>query len=119
MTGRIELAHCTVPLSMVSSYELHTHFESGIGVGIAGTLPPGPVTLLRLGGPALDRLWCVDGEALPTVARDGRCRTQLDVLVDPTAVGDLLDHPLGNHLVLLSGHHAQRMSRWFADMLPV
>ncbi len=119
VTGRIELAHCTVPLSMVSSYELDTHFESGIGVGIAGTLPPGPVTLLRLGGPALDRLWCVDGEALPTAARDGRCRTQLDVLVDPTAVGDLLDHPLGNHLVLLSGHHAQRMSRWFADMLPV
>ncbi|MGB8861454.1 MAG: hypothetical protein WCC60_19510 [Ilumatobacteraceae bacterium] len=117
-TGRIELAHCTVPLSMVRSYELDTHFESGIGVGIAGELPPGPVTLLRLGGRALELLWCVDGEAVPTTPREGRCRTQLDVVVDPEAVGELLDHPLGNHLVLVPGHHAQHLRRWFTDMLP-
>lgn len=40
-SGVIELAHCTVPLSLVSGYELHTHFESGLGVGISGDLPPG------------------------------------------------------------------------------
>lgn len=117
-TGRIELAHCTVPLSMVCNYELHTHFESGLGVGIAGELPPGPVTLLRLGGLALERLWCFDGEALQTAPRNDRCRTQVDVMVEPSAVGEMLDHPLGNHLVLVPGHHARRMRRWFADMLP-
>lgn len=116
-TGHIELAHCTVPLSMVHDYELHTHFESGLGVGISGQLPPGPVTVLRLGGMALEQLWCFDGEALPTTPRDGRCRTQVDVKVDPTAVGELLDHPLGNHLVLLPGHHAQHMRRWFTELL--
>lgn len=117
-TGRIEFAHCTVPLSMVRSYELHTHFERGLGVGIAGELPPGPVTLLRLGGTMLEQLWCFDGEALPTTPRNDRCRTQLDVVVSPAAVGELLDHPLGNHLVLVPGHHAVRLRRWFADMLP-
>lgn len=37
--------------------------------------------------------------------------------VDPAAVGELLDHPLGNHLVLLPGHHAQQMRRWFTELL--
>ncbi|MDO8364649.1 MAG: hypothetical protein Q7V88_17295 [Actinomycetota bacterium] len=116
-TGVIELAHCTVPLSLVEGYELATHFESGIGVGIAGTLPAGPVTLLRLGGDELQHLWCVDGEALPTVPRAGRCRTQLDVHVAPEAVGELLDRPLGNHLVTLAGHHAQHLRRWWHDLI--
>jgi L-fucose isomerase-like protein len=116
-TGRIELAHCTVPLSMTESYELTTHFESGIGVGIAGALPPGPVTLLRLGGKGLEQLWCEDGEAVATTPRAGRCRTQLDIVVDGAAVGDLLDHPLGNHLVMITGHHAADLRRWFDTML--
>ena len=29
------LAHCTVPRSLVASYGLRSHFESGLGVGIA------------------------------------------------------------------------------------
>jgi len=116
-TGIIELAHCTVPLDLVDSYELHTHFESGLGVGIAGHLPAGPVTLVRLGGNELEKMWCVDGTALPTTPRAGRCRTQLDVKVDPAAVGELLDHPLGNHLVVVPGHHAAEAWAWWRAMI--
>lgn len=116
-TGVLELAHCTVPLSMVSGYELRTHFESGLGVGIDGELASGPVTLVRLGGQALERLWCVDGEALPTVPRPQRCRTQLDVRIEPSAVAEVLAHPLGNHVVVVRGHHAARLRRWHASML--
>lgn len=116
-TGVIELAHCTVPLSLVESFTLETHFESGIGVGIAGVIPPGPVTVVRLGGRELELLWCVDGEALPTTPRDGRCRTQLDVRVDPADAGRLLDHPLGNHLVVIPGHHAADMRAWWSEII--
>lgn len=116
-TGVIELAHCTVPLDLVDSYELHTHFESGLGVGIAGHLPAGPVTLVRLGGVELERLWCVDGVALPTERRDGRCRTQLDVQIDPTVAAELLDHPLGNHIVTIVGHHAEAVRAWWRAMI--
>ena len=49
------LAHCTVPRSLVESYRLRSHFESGLGVGIQGALPAGPVTLLRIGGKKMDR----------------------------------------------------------------
>jgi L-fucose isomerase-like protein len=115
--GVIELAHCTVPLSLTTSYELHTHFESGQGVGIAGQIPTGPVTVLRLGGDGLEQLWCVDGIALATTARRDRCRTQLDVRVDPSAAAELLDRPLGNHLIVVNGHHALRMRRWRSTML--
>lgn len=116
-TGLIELAHCTVPLSMVSGYRLDTHFESNLGVAVVGELPAGPITLLRLGGEELEHLWCVDGEALPTTPRAGRCRTQLDVRVDPAAVGELLDHPLGNHLVVVYGHHASELRAWWQEMV--
>jgi hypothetical protein len=29
-------------------------------------------------------------------------------------VGDLLTHPLGNHLVLATGHHEQRLRAWWS-----
>jgi L-fucose isomerase-like protein len=115
--GIVELAHCTVPLSLVESYRLETHFESDLGVGIVGELPPGPVTVLRLGGDELQYLWCADGEALLTAPREQRCRTQLDVRIPPASAGELLDHPLGNHLVVLYGHHAAHLRAWWAEMI--
>ncbi len=116
-SGVVELAHCTVPLSLVDSYELRTHFESGLGVGIAGALPAGPVTVLRLGGDELEKLWVADGEALPTPSRPGRCRTQLDVRIEPAAAASLLADPLGNHLVMIAGHHAQECTRWWKELI--
>lgn len=116
-TGIIELAHCTVALSMVEGYRLDTHFESNVGVGIAGELPPGPVTVVRLGGPELELLWCEDGTALFTTPRPERCRTQLDVQVRPEAAAQLLDDPLGNHLVVIYGHHASHLRAWWREMI--
>ena len=116
-SGVVELAHCTVALSMVEGYRLDTHFESNLGVGITGELPPGPVTVVRLGGESLDQLWCEDGTALFTTPRAERCRTQLDVQVPPAAAAELLDHPLGNHLVVVYGHHAQHLRAWWQEMI--
>jgi L-fucose isomerase-like protein len=116
-TGIIELAHCTVPRSLVTGYDLRSHFESGLGVAIAGELPPGPVTLFRLGGAELELLWCAEGEALATDPRPDRCRTQLDVQVPPARAAELLAHPLGNHLVMVNGHHADRLTAWWRTMI--
>ena len=117
VTGVVELAHCTVPLSLVQGYRLATHFESGVGVALVGELPAGPVTMVRLGGDALQHLWCADGEAVLTTPRPDRCRTQLDVHIDPTAAGEVLDHPLGNHVVVLYGHHAATLRAWWQEMI--
>ena len=109
LTGQLRLAHCTVPRSLLSGWELRSHFESGLGVALAGEIPPGPVTLLRLGGRRLDSVFLAEGEALPTPRREDLCRTQLDVRLEPGAVAELLERPLGNHLVLVPGHVAARL----------
>lgn len=107
------LAHCTVPRSLVSSYGLRSHFESGLGVGIQGTLPNGPVTLLRIGGHEMDRLWLAEGEILRSGNAENLCRTQAEIRLSKGGdVTDLLRTPLGNHMVLVSGHHHDRIERW-------
>lgn len=107
------LAHCTVPRTLVQSYRLRSHFESGLGVGIQGALPAGPITLLRIGGRKLDRLWLAEGEILRTGAAENLCRTQVEIQLDTGgSVTDLLHSPLGNHLVLVFGHHLARLRSW-------
>lgn len=104
-SGGIRLAHCTIPFGLVGTYAFKTHFESGIGLGIDGTLPRGPVTLLRLGGTDLREWWCAEGELVADAHEEGQCRTQALVQVAPEEVQLLLAHPLGNHIVLALGHH--------------
>ncbi len=107
------LAHCTVPRTLVESYRLRSHFESGLGVGIQGKLSEGPVTLLRIGGKGLDRVWLAEGEILQSGNAENLCRTQVEIrLTHGGKVTDLLRAPLGNHLVLAPGHHIDRLERW-------
>jgi L-fucose isomerase-like protein len=110
---RLLLAHCTVAPSLVGDVELHTHFESGLGIGLRGRFAPGPVTLLRLGGPALDRCWIAEGEIEHAGESDDLCRTQVTVHLDGGAAGAVLDAPLGNHVVLFLGRHRARVERWW------
>lgn len=113
-SNKLWLAHCTVPRTLVESYRLRSHFESGLGVGIQGTLPTGPVTLLRIGGKEMDRLWLAEGEILRSGNAENLCRTQVGIhLSRGGTVTDLLRAPLGNHLVLVFGHHLHRLQSWY------
>ncbi len=101
------LAHCTVPRSIIKEYNLRSHFESGIGVGIQGTLENGKVTLLRVGGERMEKLWIAEGKIIHTGNSEHLCRTQVEIKLSSGNVADLLTNPLGNHLILLKGHHAK------------
>jgi L-fucose isomerase-like protein len=107
------LAHCTVAPRMVKAIELHTHFESGLGIGLRGNFPPGSVTLLRLGGPDLGRVWIAEGEIERAGDADDLCRTQVSVRLDGVRARSLLESPLGNHLVLFHGRHRAQVERWW------
>jgi L-fucose isomerase-like protein len=111
------LAHCTVPRRIVQDYGLRSHFESGLGVGIQGTLPNGPVTLLRIGGTAMDKIWLAEGEILQAGDAENLCRTQAEVRLTHGKVQDLLHAPLGNHLILVKGHHTDRLRAWWETMI--
>jgi len=114
--GKIHLAHCTCPLSLAAGYGVRSHFESGIGVGIAAKIPPGPCTVFRLGGERLDRLFIREGQIEETPTREDRCRTQVAVAVDGP-IDTLLTEPLGNHHILLPGRHKETIERFFTRFL--
>jgi L-fucose isomerase-like protein len=108
------LAHCTVPGTLAERYRLRSHFESGLGVGIQGALSSGPVTLLRIGGKEMERLWLAEGEILRSGEAENLCRTQAEIhLRRGGTASDLLRAPLGNHLVLAPGHHLNRLRSWW------
>jgi len=110
----LRMAHCTVPLQLATDFLLRSHFESGLGVSIQGLLKNGPITLARVGGRNLDRIWLSEGNIIETEPDDRLCRTQVDVqLTESEPVSALLDSPLGNHLVLTAGHHAGRLRKWW------
>jgi L-fucose isomerase-like protein len=111
--NELVLAHCTVAPSMVDSFALDTHFESGMGVGISGQFAAQPITLIRLGGADLDECWIAEGDIISTGDDADLCRTQVTIAVSTGDVGDLLTHPLGNHLVLAAGHHERRLRSWW------
>ena len=108
-TGEILFAHCTIPFDMIDRYELDTHFESGIGVGIRGYVPEGPVTICKLAGD-LSRAFVAEGELLRCQAKPDLCRTQLVVrLADPSQTSYFLTNPIGNHHVVVPGHYADAL----------
>lgn len=115
--GILSLAHCTVPRSVSGAYRLRSHFESGLGVGIQGTMPTGPVTLVRIGGARMERLRAIDGVLLRNTDHPDLCRTQVEVEVGRAALRELLAEPLGNHLVVVAGHHATALRRWHGTMI--
>lgn len=109
----ILLAHCTIARSLVRSYKLRTHFESGLGVAIDGEVDAHEVTLVRIGGRDLEQLWVAEAEVLPAPHEEDLCRTQLSVHLDRGVADDLLRAPLGNHVVVVPGRHSERISAWW------
>jgi hypothetical protein len=62
----------------------------------------------------MDRLWLAEGEVLNSGNADNLCRTQVEVrLSKGGSVTDLLHAPLGNHLVMVRGHHMEDLQRWW------
>jgi len=113
---RLILAHCTAPLSLVASYRLRTHFESGLGLAVAGRVRPGPYTLVRFGGKGLEEGFFVEGSVLPEHPdREDLCRTQVAFKMSKGALARLLREPLGNHHVLIPGRHREVLAA-FRDL---
>lgn len=104
-TGELLFAHCTIPFNMVEHYELDTHFESGIGVGIRGYMKEGPVTIFKVSGD-LSRCFIEEGELVRNQAQPDLCRTQQIIrLSDPSKAHYFLTKPIGNHHIIMRGHH--------------
>ena len=97
----VDFAHCTIPLNMVSSYALTTHFESGIGIGIKGKLPEGEYYVMKIGGRNLEKLFMVKGHIICNTEIKERCRTQVRFeFATSQDFSAFMAKRLGNHIVL-------------------
>lgn len=109
-TGEMLVAHCTIPLNMVTRYELDTHFESGIGIGIRGYMTEGPVTIFKVSGD-LSRHFTAEATLERSLAEPNLCRTQQVLqLTKPEQATYFLTAPIGNHHVIAPGHVASILS---------
>lgn len=108
-TGELLFAHCTIPLNMVERYELDTHFESGVGTGVRGFMKEGPVTVFKVSGD-LKRHFIAEGRLVMSLALPNMCRTQQVIqLSDRMQAHYFLSDPIGNHHIVLPGHHRDEL----------
>ena len=109
-TGCATFAHCTVPTTMLSSFTLNTHFESGIGVAVQGTFAPGDCTLFKCAGD-LSRYFVQEGTVENAPFSDMLCRTQIKVKLKDFSY--FLTNPIQNHHVICRGRHQAEMEAFF------
>ena len=102
-SGRILFAHCTIPFNMVENWQFDTHFESGIGVGIHGIFPAGPITVFKVSGD-FKRHFAAEGELLDNQYEPNLCRTQVILQLKPEDARYFLTDPIGNHHIIVPGH---------------
>ena len=112
-TGEMLFAHCTIPFNMVDEFNYDTHFESGIGVGIHGHFPEGPVTVFKLSG-TLDRAFIAEGELFRNQYEQNLCRTQVWLRLSPADARYFLTDPIGNHHVIIPGHCGDLLREFFS-----
>jgi L-fucose isomerase-like protein len=102
--GSILFAHCTVPLNLVDSFRVDTHFETGKSAAIKGKTNMDQVTVFRLNN-GLDKAFVAEGEIVSRPGHGFACRTQSEVILSPSDYEKIKQHPLGNHHLLLPGNH--------------
>ncbi len=105
--GTILLAHCTLPLNMVTDYSLTTHFESGLGIGVKGNMHLGDVSVCKIfinQKHNLDNCIAVSGKIKENLSLSCYCRTQINVEVSEYDLMSFLREDYGNHVVVTYGN---------------
>ncbi|MFW9835119.1 MAG: fucose isomerase, partial [Candidatus Thorarchaeota archaeon] len=106
-------AHCTIPTKLTESYEITSHFETGLSIGIRGTLKHQDVTILKVFGDDLSQFWVSDGKIVENLVNETGCRTQIRVVLEED-VDYFLERSLANHHIIFPGKHAEKIRRFFS-----
>ena len=102
-------AHCTLPLNMTNDYSLTTHFESGLGIGIKGTMHLGEVSICKIfinQKHNLDNCIAISGKIKENLSLPCYCRTQINVELSDYDLMSILREDYGNHMVITYGNFA-------------
>lgn len=110
--NEIVFAHCTLPINMPKAFTCMTHFESGIGVALAGELAKGKVTLFKCSG-MLDRYYVTVGELTENLKEHNLCRTQVRIKLNANDIEYLLTKSIGNHHMIAIGDYQELVEEFF------
>ncbi|MCQ2802471.1 MAG: hypothetical protein MJ225_02210 [Bacilli bacterium] len=96
----ILFSHCTLPLNMCTNYELMTHFESGLGIGIRGTLYKKQISIAKI-TPNLKNMIFLRGNIEENTTLPNYCRSQIVVKMDTLEFFTILNQKFGNHVAIV------------------
>ena len=99
---------------MIDHYDLLTHFESGIGVGIRGYMQKGDVTIFKV-NEKLDRYFAEEGLLLECQDKPNLCRTQQLIQLSPETTKYFLTNPIGNHHIVVPSHCKDLLTQFFEE----
>lgn len=103
--NEILLSHCTIATRLTKEFVIRNHYESGASIGIQGIMEKGAITLFKCGGECLDEYYLSEGQLVDNATLANACRTQFRLKLDKP-VSYFLQNPIGNHHILIPGHHA-------------
>lgn len=110
----IIFAHCTLPIDMPDDYNLTTHFESGVGVAVAGNLESQEMTIFKC-DETMKRYYAGRATLLETMHRKDLCRTQMKLyLEDGTEY--FAKSPISNHHIICKGDWKEVIDQFFEQM---
>lgn len=106
--GTTTFAHCTIPMSMCKKYGFRSHFESGLGIAIAGEmLVNQKYTIFKWGGRRLERFFVEEVDAIEKPYSEHLCRTQITFKFYRPEY--MLNCPIGNHHIIIKGAVAAKI----------
>ncbi len=105
---KIRIAHCTAPANLLKGFTLDTHFETGKGLAIDGKLKADTVTLFRVNN-TLTKAFISSARVVDAPKQKSACRTQVVLDIDPKDGDYFLNHPLGNHHLVIPGNHSTEL----------
>ena len=111
-SNEIVFAHCTLPINMPEKYKLKTHFESGIGVAVAGEISKGEATVFKTSS-LLQRKFISRAYIKGSLEEENLCRTQILVEADE-GEDNFLNTPVGNHYLVTHGDFSGCLKEFFS-----
>lgn len=109
--NKIVFAHCALPINMPESYELDTHFESGIGVALRGKISLGDATVFKASGD-LESYFVSGCEIQKNLSQNNLCRSQIELLMNKD-VNYFLRESIGNHHLIVNGNYTGLVDEFF------
>ena len=108
-------AHCTAPLHLLNSFNVTTHYETGVGTAIQGEFMKGEVGIFRVNN-TLDKYMLLKGDIVDTPRYPFACRTQVEFKTTKEQAELIKTASLGNHHLIFPSEYISMVERMMQQL---